>query len=157
MLFERYITFASYIERIHKEIQKIKTRHMREFGLKSSDFSVMVMASRHPDGATVTELATACQVDKAVISRAVRHLISKNYMEFAEQDHHINYRQKLRLTEKGATTVAVIMGITEEAMSEVSHDIPQQDIDDFYRILSQISQNLDRLTGRRKIRKDVKS
>ena len=157
MLFERYITFTSHIEKIHKEIQKIKTHHMREFGLKSSDFSVMVMASRHPDGATVTELAAACQVDKAVISRAVRHLISKNYMEFAEQDHHINYRQKLRLTEKGSTTVAIIMGITEDAMSEVNHDIPKEDIDDFYRTLSRISQNLDRLTGRKKIRKDVKS
>lgn len=157
MLFERYITFTTYIEKIHKEIQKIKTRHMREFGLKSSDFSVMVMASRHPDGATVTELAAACQVDKAVISRAVRHLISKNYMEFAEQDHRVNYRQKLRLTPKGDTTVAIITGITEEAMSEVSHDIPQKDIDDFYHTLGLISQNLDRLTGRKKIRKDLPS
>lgn len=157
MLFERYITFTSYIDRIHKEIQKIKTRHMREFGLKSSDFSVMVMASRRPDGATVTELAAACQVDKAAISRAVRHLITKNYMEFAEQDHRVNYRQKLRLTEKGTTTVAVIMGIAEEAMSEVSRDIPQEDIEDFYRTLGSITNNLDRLTGRKKIRKDIQS
>lgn len=157
MLFDRYMTFASYIERIHKEIGKIKTRHMREFGLKSSDFSVMVIAARHEDGATATELAAECQVDKAVISRAVRHLQAKGYMESLEQDQPVHYRQKLKLTEKGFTTVSIIMGITEDAVSEVSRDISQGDIEEFYRTLGRISKNLDRLTGRKRIRKDTQS
>ena len=54
------------------------------------------------------------------------------------------------LTEKGHTTALAISHLAEQAVSEVSQDIPQGDLDAFYRTLDKITQNISRLTGTRK-------
>ncbi len=146
MLFDRYVAFSAYIEQIHKDIQKIKTRRMNRLGLKGSDVTVLIMAARHPEGATVTELAYECQVDKAVVSRATHLLIEQGYMESIDNKKP-NYRKKLRLTAKGEEANATVSDLAAQAVSDVSADIPQEDIDAFYRTLAIITQNLSRLTG----------
>ena len=112
MLFDRYVVFSTYIEKLYKDIQKVKTERMNRFGLRSTDVSVLIMASRHPDGLTVTELATECGVDKA--------------------------------------TVESISQLAEQAVSEVSQGISQSDLDNFYRTLEKITQNISRLIGTNK-------
>ena len=149
MLFDRYVAFSTYIEKLYKDIQKVKTDRMNRFGLRGTDVSVLIMASRHPEGLTVTELACECGVDKAVVSRAMRTLLLQGYMTYASNLLH-NYRKKIKLTEKGLATVDAISHLAEQAVSEVSRDISQSDLDNFYRTLEQITQNLNRLTGTRK-------
>lgn len=146
MLFDRYVAFSTYIEKLYKDIQKVKTDRMNRFGLRSTDVSVLIMASRHPDGLTVTELANECGVDKAVVSRAMHTLLMQGYMTSANNILR-NYRKKIKLTEKGMATVATISQLAEQAVSEVSRDIPQSDLDNFYKTLKKITQNLNRLTG----------
>ena len=146
MLFDRYVAFSAYIEKLYKDLQKVKTDRMNRFGLKSTDVSVLIMASRHPDGLTVTELATECGVDKAVVSRAAHILLLQGYMTHAN-NILCNYRKKIKLTEKGMATVETISHLAEQAVSEVSHDISPNDLDTFYRTLEKITQNISRLTG----------
>ena len=148
MLFDRYVAFSAYIEKIYKDIQKIKTHRMNRLGLKGSDVTVLIMAARHPEGATVTELANECQVDKAVVSRATHLLMDQGYMEAADQANQ-NYRKKLRLTAKGVEAAATVSDLAAQAVNDVSEDITQEDIDALYRTLEIISQNLSRLTGMR--------
>ena len=149
MLFDRYVAFSTKIEKIYKDIQKVKTERMTRFGLKSTDVSVLIMAARHPDGLTVTELASECGVDKAVVSRATRILLLQGYMT-AANNAICNYRKKIMLTEKGQNTVLAISQLAEQAVSEVSQDISQGELDAFYRTLEKITNNLSRLTGTRK-------
>jgi DNA-binding MarR family transcriptional regulator len=149
MLFDRYVTFSTYIEKLYKDIQKVKTDRMNRFGLRSTDVSVMIMASRHPDGLTVTELASECGVDKAVVSRAMHSLLLQGYMTYTNNILR-NYRKKIKLTEKGMATVDTISHLAEQAVSEVSRDISQSDLDIFYRTLEKITKNLNSLTGARK-------
>ena len=146
MLFDRYVAFSAYIEKIHKDIQKVKTDRMNRYGLRSTDVTVLIMTARHPDGLTVTELANECGVDKAVVSRAAHILQSQGYM-VSSNTVLCNYRKKIKLTEKGFSTVSEISQLAAQAVNEVSHDIPQGDIDIFYRTLEKITQNLGRLTG----------
>ena len=146
MLFDRYVAFSTYIEKLYKDIQKVKTERMNRFGLRSTDVSVLIMAARHPDGLTVTELASECGVDKAVVSRAMRTLLLQGYMTYAN-NILCNYRKKIKLTEKGNAIVDAISHLAEQAVSEVSRDIPQGDLDNFYRTLEKITQNINRLTG----------
>lgn len=145
MLFDRYVAFSAYIERIYKDIQKIKTARMNRLGLKGSDVTVLIMAARHPEGATVTELANECQVDKAVVSRATHLLIEQGYME-SISNRMQNYRKKLRLTTKGEEAAEIVSNLAIQAVSAVSDEIPQEDIDTFYRTLEKITQNLNQLT-----------
>jgi DNA-binding MarR family transcriptional regulator len=149
MLFDRYVAFSTYIEKLYKDIQKVKTDRMNRFGLRSTDVSVMIMASRHPDGLTVTELASECGVDKAVVSRAMHSLLLQGYMTYTINILR-NYRKKIKLTEKGMATVDTISHLAEQAVSEVSRDISQSDLDIFYRTLEKITKNLNSLTGARK-------
>ena len=146
MLFDRYVAFSTYIEKLYKDIQKVKTERMNRFGLRSTDVSVLIMAARHPDGLTVTELASECGVDKAVVSRAMHTLLLQGYMTYAN-NILCNYRKKIKLTEKGNAIVDAISHLAEQAVSEVSRDIPQGDLDNFYRTLEKITQNINRLTG----------
>lgn len=146
MLFDRYVTFSAHIEKIYKDIQKIKSYRMNSFGLKGTDVTVVIMAAKHPEGVTVTELATECQVDKAVVSRAVRLLIEQGEMAYADQKLH-NYRKKIKLTEKGMATANAVSDLATQAVREVSNDISQEDLDNFYRTLNKITKNLNRLTG----------
>ena len=146
MLFDRYVAFSAYIERIHKDIQKIKTHRMNRLGLKGSDVTVLIMAARHPDGATVTELASECQVDKAVVSRATHVLIEQGYMESID-NRKPNYRKKLRLTAKGEEASATVSDLAAQAVNDVSDDISKEDLDAFYKTLEKITQNISRLTG----------
>ena len=147
MLFDRYIAFSAYIERIYKDVQKIKAHRMNRFGLKGTD---VTMAARHPEGATVTELANECQVDKAVVSRATHFLLAYGYMESAGRAER-NYRKKLRLTPKGHETALAVSELAAQAVSAVSGDIPQEDIDTFYRTLEKITQNISRMTDAKNI------
>ena len=149
MLFDRYVTFSTHIEKLYKDIQKVKTDRMNRFGLRSTDVSVIIMASRHPDGLTVTELASECGVDKAVVSRAMHSLLLQGYMTYTNNILR-NYRKKIKLTEKGMATVDTISHLAEQAVSEVSRDISQSDLDIFYRTLEKITKNLNSLTGARK-------
>lgn len=146
MLFDRYVAFSAHIEKIYKDIQKVKTERMTRLGLKSTDVSVLIMAARHTNGLTVTELATECNVDKAVVSRATHLLLAQGYMTYVGNTK-IKYRKKIMLTDKGHMTANIISELAVQAVSEVSHDIPQDDIDSFYRTLEKITQNLSRLTG----------
>ncbi len=146
MLFDRYVAFCGHIEKIYKDIQKVKTDKMNRFGLRSTDVTVLIMAARHPDGLTVTELSTECGVDKAVVSRSARLLLAHGYM-MAANNAICNYRKKIKLTEKGLLVAGEISHLAEEAVSEVSQDIPQGELDNFYRTLDKITQNLGRLTG----------
>ena len=146
MLFDRYMVFSAYIERIYKDVQKIKAHRMNRFGLKGTDVTVMIMASRHPEGATVTELASECQVDKAVVSRATQFLLAQGYMESLHETER-NYRKKLKLTRKGYETAIAVSELAAQAVSAVSDDIPQEDLDAFYRTLEKITRNISHLTG----------
>lgn len=146
MLFDRYVAFSAYIEKIYKDIQKVKTKKMNRFGLKSTDVTVLIMAARHPEGLTVTELAVECGVDKAVVSRAAQMLLSEGYMT-SVNNAISNYRKKIMLTEKGHQTASEISNLAAQAVNEVSRDIPQSDIDTFYRTLEKITENISRLTG----------
>ena len=146
MLFNRYVVFSAHIEKLYKDIQKVKTDRMNRLGLRSTDMSVLIMASRHPNGLTVTELAAECGVDKAVVSRATHLLLLQGYMTSADSLLR-NYRKKIKLTEKGVATVEAISHLAEQAMDEVSQDISKNDLDIFYRTLEKITQNISRLTG----------
>jgi len=150
MLFDRYVAFSAYIERIYKDVQKIKAHRMTRFGLKGTDVTVMIMAARHPEGATVTELANECQVDKAVVSRATHFLLAQGYMESLDGTGR-SYRKKLKLTQKGYETAIAVSELAAQAVSAVSDDIPKEDIDAFYRTLEKITQNISRLTGTRNL------
>ena len=67
---KRFETFTVLINRISRNIRKIKNQEMAEFHLRSAHISCLyyLYASR---GLTAAELCEKCEEDKATVSRAL--------------------------------------------------------------------------------------
>ena len=76
---ERFETFTVLINRISRNIRKLKIQKMAAYNLRSAHISCLYYLYRH-NGATATELCERCEEDKATISRALDYLETSGYI-----------------------------------------------------------------------------
>ncbi|MBQ3057758.1 MAG: winged helix-turn-helix transcriptional regulator [Clostridia bacterium] len=96
---ERFETFTVLINRISRNIRKIKNQEMAEYNLRSVHISCLYYLYT-VDGLTATDLCERCEEDKATISRALDFLEQNNFLT-CEAKYAKRYRSPLVLTEKG--------------------------------------------------------
>ena len=86
---------------------------------------------------TSAELARECGVDKAFISRITHELEKLGYIDCL-QSHplELRYKKKLRLTERGRDIMAAVDEMIDDAVTKLTDGIPDEKIDDFYKVLS---------------------
>lgn len=149
MYFDRFVAFATAIEKAHKTVQKIKTERMRMFGLRSSDAMCLVILSRHPEGLTLTALAKECRVDKAAVSRALRTLLEAEAVRYLTvSDSKTTYRAPIVLTEKGKSIAVQMNALAGDAIEHSSGEISSEQLTAFYDALNTIAENLERYAAR---------
>ena len=76
---ERFETFTVLINRISRNIRKIKIQEMADYNLRSAHVSCLYYLYTH-SGATATDLCERCEEDKATISRALDYLETTGYI-----------------------------------------------------------------------------
>ena len=76
---ERFETFTILINRISRNIRKIKNQEMAEYNLRSPHVSCLYYLYLS-DGLTATELCERCEEDKATISRSLDYLETNGYL-----------------------------------------------------------------------------
>lgn len=137
---ERFETFTVLINRISRNIRKIKNREMAEYDLKSAHISCLyyLYTGEHM---TATDLCEKCEEDKATISRAVEYLEKNGYIE-CEVKSAKRYKSELLLTEKGKLVGKKIADKISEVLDEISAGITEEERKAFYRSLQIISENL---------------
>ena len=96
---ERFETFTVLINRISRNIRRIKNQEMEEYGLRSAHISCLYYLYS-VESLTATDLCERCEEDKATISRALLYLESKGYL-ICESKSAKRYKSPLILTEKG--------------------------------------------------------
>ena len=67
---KRFETFTVLLNRISRNIRKLKNREMAEYNLRSAHISCLYYLYLS-EGLTATELCERCEEDKATVSRAV--------------------------------------------------------------------------------------
>ena len=82
-----------------KHLERLKSEGMSEYGLSGTHTLCMRRMDQCPEGLTRTELAHACGVDRAQITRVIGELLVKGYVE--ELGNGSNYSKKCALTERG--------------------------------------------------------
>ena len=97
----RFETFTVLINRISRNIRKIKNQEMAEYRLRSAHVSCLYYLYRET-GLTATELCERCEEDKATVSRALDHLEQCGYLAPRSADAK-RYKASLSLTEQGST------------------------------------------------------
>ena len=138
---ERYMLFTKCIEESYKLVQKIKADHMMTFGLRGTDTTLLFVLGLHKDGLTATELASKCNVDKSVISRAIGTLCDTGAVKYLD-DGKKNYRSRLVLSEKGESLFHAMSAIAEEAADAATADLSAEDMHQFYQVLFTLNYNL---------------
>ena len=138
---ERFETFTVLINRISRNIRKIKIQEMADYNLRSAHVSCLYYLYTN-SGATATELCERCEEDKATISRALDYLETAGYID-CETKTAKRYKSLLYLTEKGRTVGKKIADKIEGVLDAISGGLTEDERVAFYRSLTIISESLE--------------
>lgn len=139
---KRFETFTVLINRISRNIRKIKNQEMAEFKLRSAHISCLyyLYASR---GLTAAELCERCEEDKATVSRALDYLQENGCL--AREESAKRYKSPLMLTQKGMELGKLIADKIDRVLEEISEGLTEEERLSFYRSLTIISNSLDKV------------
>ena len=138
---ERFETFTVLINRISRDIRRIKNQEMAVYHLRSAHVSCLYYIYSL-DGVTSAELCEHCEGDKATISRALDYLETNGFI-VRDSDRVKRYRNPLRLTEKGQEVGKRIAERIGAVLDTVSRTLTEDERAALYRSLSAISRSLN--------------
>ena len=138
---ERFETFTVLINRISRNIKKIKNQEMAEYNLRSAHVSCLYYLYMHK-GATATDLCERCEEDKATISRALDYLENDGFIT-RNPERTKRYNSPLALTNKGNEVGKKIADKVSSILNTISGGLTEEQRVEFYRSLSIISQSLE--------------
>ena len=138
---ERFETFTVLINRISRNIRKIKNQEMAEYNLRSAHVSCLYYLYMNK-GATATDLCERCEEDKATISRALDYLETNDFLT-CESKRAKRYKSPLILTDKGNEAGMKIADKICGVLDTVSGELTEEERVAFYRSLSVISKSLE--------------
>lgn len=138
-MIDRFNQIAGAVSQMNKNLQRIKREGVEDLGLKGSHVMCLHKLSSAPTGLTASELAEACQEDKAAISRSIAELQERGLVELRGDK---KYRASILLTEQGRDTAEQINQRIARAVSAMSVSMNDQQRRAFYETLEEISRNL---------------
>ena len=139
---ERFEMFTVLINRISRDIRRIKNQEMAAYHLRSAHVSCLYYIYSL-DGVTSAELCEHCEEDKATISRALDYLEGNGFILRPCGEGAKRYKSPLHLTEKGRAVGEQIAERIRRILDAVSHTLTEEERAAFYRSLSAISRSLD--------------
>ena len=145
---QRFETFTMLMNRISRNIRKIKNHEMAEHDLRSAHISCLYYLYSAKN-LTATDLCEKCEEDKATISRALDYLETNGYLT-CESKSTKRYKSPLVLTEKDIAVSKQIADKVNAVLDEVSIGLTEEERITFYRSLSIISKQLDTLVEKYK-------
>ncbi len=141
---ERFETFTVLMNRISRNIRKIKNQEMAEYNLRSAHISCLYYLYL-ADNLTATDLCERCEEDKATISRSLDYLEKNEYLT-CESKSAKRYKSPLVLTEKGRIVGKKIAYKINSVLDEISVGLTEEERVAFYRSLSIISESLEKVS-----------
>lgn len=138
---QRFETFTTLINRISRNIRKIKNQEMAQYDLRSGHISCLYYLYTQ-QGLTATELCERCEEDKGTISRCIDYLESNGYL-YCQTQNAKRYKSPLYLTEKGLEAGQRISDKIHGVLDQISAGLTEEERLAFYRSLTIISDSLD--------------
>ena len=138
---ERFETFTVLINRISRNIRKIKNQEMAVYNLRGAHVSCLYYLYTG-DNMTATDLCERCEEDKATISRALDYLETNGYL-VCESKNTKRYKSPLVLTEKGRVAGEKITERVDRVLDAIGTSLTEEERVAFYRCLAIISDSLE--------------
>ncbi len=136
----RFETFTLLINRIRRNMRRIKIREMEEYGLRSVHMSCLYLLYTH-DGLTATELCEKCEEDKATVSRTIEHLEENGFIACKSKKAK-RYKSPIELTKKGKNVGKRIVATLDLIVDQMNEGLSEEERASFFRALSLVSDNL---------------
>ena len=143
MMVERFETFTILLNRINRNIRKIKNKEMANYELRSPHVSC-IYHLYVDKGLTSKDLCERCEEDKATISRSLDYLEKNGYL-ICKCEYKKRYNSPFELTERGLRAGKRIADKIAAVLDEISIGVSEEDRAVFYRSLNIISENLDKV------------
>ena len=143
---QRFATFTVLINKISRNIRKIKNSEMAEYNLRSAHISC-IYHLYSSEGLTATDLCELCAEDKATISRALVYLETNGYLTGRPKSTK-RYKSPLVLTPKGKEAGKNIAAKIDGVLDEISDGLTEKEREDFYRSLFIISDSLESVANK---------
>ena len=143
---KRFETFTVLINRISRNIRKIKNQEMAEYNLRSSHISCLYYLYLSKS-LTATELCERCEEDKATISRSLDFLENNGYL-VCESKNVKRYKSPLKLTDKGAEVAKKIADKISYFLEKISVELTEEERLQFYKYLTLISKGIDTIAAK---------
>jgi len=144
-MLERFIEFTSNIAQAYKQINRIKSEKMADYGLKASHVMCLFYIGKHASGLTAGELVDLCREDKAGISKCLSELKKQQLVEMDDDNGAKKYRTRYKITPKGTEIYQSISGIIVQVVEKCGTDLSEEERSVFYRSLSIIVGNLEKI------------
>ncbi|MBQ8393933.1 MAG: hypothetical protein IJX51_09255 [Clostridia bacterium] len=140
--------FMLALDRITKNTKRVIDSVLKDHGLRSTHASCFFRICEFPDGLSSSQLASACGVDKAFISRITAELIEGDYIIKDPGPKGIIYKRKYILTEKGKAVYKALTDALTGIIAEVNHEIPAEKLAIFDEVLNSLDKGIiDYLKG----------
>ena len=141
--------FTVLLNRISRNIRKLKTEQMETLDLKGPHVSCLYYLYQFGPQ-TAVELCERCEEDKAAISRSLDFLERNGYLT-REVTGKKSYRSLLTLTEKGGQTAGEIARRIGCIVEAASGELTQKERETMYRALEIICRNLETLNHKENV------
>lgn len=146
---DRFEIFSTSVLHLVRSVQILKSRKMAEYGLKGTNAVCLCRVLESEGGLTATELALACELDKAQVSRSMAELTAKGFITRESGDKR-RYKQRYVLTPAGKHAALDIRHTIADIEESVSRNILPASLDHFYHTLYKLCDNFDVLLNRYK-------
>ncbi|MBQ8797285.1 MAG: winged helix-turn-helix transcriptional regulator [Oscillospiraceae bacterium] len=143
---QRFETFTVLINRISRNIRKIKNQEMSNHHLRSPHISCLYYLYTQA-GLTATDLCDRCEEDKATISRSLEYLETNGYL-VCEDTGPKRYKSHFLLTEKGLAAGKEIFDKINMVLDNISDGLTEEERIAFYRSLTIIGNSLDAIADK---------
>lgn len=129
------------INRINRNIRKMKSRKITEYDLRGVHISCLQYLYKH-DGAIASNLCEGCKEDKATISRALNYLEANGFI-YRQSENSKRYKSSVLLTAKGRYAGEKITEMNSGVLNGISSNFTKNEITTLFDSLSNLNDYLE--------------
>lgn len=126
---------------LYRKSQMFWAQTLKDYDIASSEYPILIMLNKR-DGITQDEIASKLGVDKSAVTRVVKSLLEKGFIE-RKKDLEDLRCNRIYLTEKGHKSWEPIQKGREEWDAIMSKNLKKEETKEVIRILSQMVENIE--------------
>ena len=134
----RFEAFSIQLDRSQKALTKLKQTFMEAYGLSAAHTRCLTALKKY-GALTQNQLADLLEIDRSQVSRVLKDMYAHEFVTFSDEQP---YNKKYTLSKKGLESATTLENTILLVNSAISKDIPQSDIEVFYRTFNAISSSL---------------